>query len=163
MSKKFPLDEFDQLPSHGGRHRIRRTGVDRAREFFRYMIMAVVVASTGFIALTWADSGNIFKGSVPKPTAVADSTKGYPIAVLDATDSEGIAGDLGRKILDAGWTIVSAADAESKTDKTVIFYSNVDYKATAQELISLVGKFPLELSTDYPDAITVVLGADYKK
>jgi hypothetical protein len=163
MSKKFPLDEFDQLPSHGGRHRIRRTAVDRAREFFRYMVMAVIVASSGFIALTWADSGNIFTGSVPKPTAVADSTKGYPIAVLDATNSDGIAGALGRKILDAGWTIVSAADAEKQAEETVIYYANVDYKATAQELISLVGKYPLELSTDYPDAITIVLGADYKK
>lgn len=163
MSKKFPLDEFDQLPAHGGRHRIRRTGVDRAREFFRYMIMAVVVASTGFVALTWADSGNIFNGSVPKPTVAADSTKGYPIAVLDATETDGVAGDLGHKILDAGWTVVSAADAEDKADKTVVYYSNVDYQATAKELLAVVGKYPLELSTDYSDAITIVLGADYKK
>lgn len=163
MSKKFPLDEFDQLPAHGGRHRIRRTGVDRAREFFRYMVMAVIVASVGFFALTWADSGNIFNGSVPKPTVVADSTKGYPIAVLDATETDGLAGGLGHKILDAGWTIVSAADAEDKADKTVIYYSNVDYQATAKELLAVVGKYPLELSTDYSDAITIVLGADYKK
>lgn len=163
MSKKFPLDEFDQLPAHGGRHRIRRTGVDRAREFFRYMVMAAIVASASFITLTWADSGNIFTGSVPKPTFVADSTKGYPIAVLDATDTEGIAGELGHKILDAGWTIVSASNAEDKADKTVIYYSNVDYQATAKELIAVVGKFPLELSTDYSDAVTIVLGADYRK
>ena len=163
MSKKFPLDEFDQLPAHGGRHRIRRTGVDRAREFFRYMIMAVVVASTGFVALTWADSGNIFNGSVPKPTAAADSTKGYPIAVLDATETDGVAGALGHKILDAGWTIVSAADADAKADKTVVYYSNVDYQATAKQLLAVVGKYPLELSSDYSDAITIVLGSDYKK
>lgn len=163
MSKKFPLDEFDQLPAHGGRHRIRRTGVDRTREFFRYMAMSVIVASTGFFALTWADSGNIFNGSVPKPTATAESTKGYPITVLDATGSEGIAGELGQKILDSGWTVVAAADVDESSDKTVIYFSNVDFQETARELIAIVGKYPLELSTDYTDAVTIVLGEDYKK
>lgn len=163
MSKKFPLDEFDQLPTNGGRHRIRRTGGDRAREFFRYMTMAVVVASVGFFSLTWADSGNIFNGSVPKPTVAADSTKGYPIAVLDASATDGRAGAIGHKILDAGWKIVAAANADNRAATTVIYYSNVDYKATAQELTAIVGKYPLELSSEYSDAVTVVLGDDFKK
>jgi LytR cell envelope-related transcriptional attenuator len=163
MSKKFPLDDFDNLPAHGGRHRIRRTGLDRVREFLRIMILAVVVAGVGFFGLTWADSSNIFQGSVPKPTAVADATKGYSITVLDATETAGTAGKLGHKILDAGYTIVTTDNAAKKQAKTVIYYSNVDYKATAQALTAIVGKFPLKLSTAYSDAITVVLGADYQK
>ncbi len=163
MSKKFPTDEFDNLPAHGGRHRIRRTGLDRVREFLRYMIMAVVVAGVGFFALNWADSSNIFNGSVPKPTVAADVTKGYPITVLDATKTDGLAGTLGHKILDAGYTVVTADNAADKAAKTVIYYSNVDYKATAQALVSIVGKFPLKLSNAYTDAVTIVLGADYQK
>ena len=163
MSKKFPLDEFDNLPAHGGRHRIRRTGVDRVREFVRYMIMAVVVASVGFFALTWADSGVIFNGSVPQPTASADSNLGYPITVLDASGQDGIAGTLGHKIMDAGYTVVTADNSPDSTDKTVIYYSNVDYKATALALTKIVGKYPLKLSLDYSDAVTIVLGADYQK
>ena len=163
MSKKFPLDEFDNLPAHGGRHRIRRTGVDRVREFVRYMAMAVIVAGAGFLALTWADSGVIFSGSVPQPTAAADSTMGYPITVLDASGRDGVAGTLGHKILDAGYTVVTADNSPDSAEKTVIYYSNVDYKATAQALTAIVGKYPLKLSTDYTDAVTVVLGSDYQK
>jgi hypothetical protein len=163
MSKKFPLDEFDNLPAHGGRHRIRRTGLDRVREFLRIMLFAVVVAGVGFFALTWADSSNIFQGSVPKPTAAADVTKGYSVTVLDGTETDGLAGTLGHKILDAGYTIVTADNAANKAAKTEIYYSNVDYKATAQALTAIVGKYPLKLSTQYPDAITIVLGADYQK
>ncbi len=163
MSKKFPLDEFDNLPTHGGRHRIRRTGADRIREFFRYMIMAGVVAGIGFFAFTWADSSNIFNGSVPKPTVAADVTKGYPITVLDATKTDGLAGKIGHKILDAGYTVVTADNAPDKASKSVIYYSNVDYKATAQALVAIVGKYPLKLSNAYTDAVTIVLGADYQK
>lgn len=163
MAKKFPVDEFDNLPAHGGRHRLRRTGVDRVREFFKYMAVSVIVASAGYLALTWSDSQNIFNDPAPKPTAVADSTLSYPVTVLDATDSTGAASKVGHKILDAGWLVVTADNAADKADKTVIYYSNVDYKATAAKLQGVVGKYPTELSNSYSDPITIVLGADFQK
>lgn len=163
MAKKFPIDEFDNLPAHGGRHRIRRTGFDRVREFFRYMAMSVVIAGAGFIALTWSDSQNIFNDPNPKPTLAADSTLAYPITVLDASETDGVAGRVGHKILDAGWLIVTADNAADTADKTVIYYSNVDYQVTAKQLISVVGKFPTKLSDAYTDPITVVIGKDFQK
>lgn len=163
MAKKFPVDEFDNLPAHGGRHRIRRTSVDRVREFLRYMSMSVIVAGAAYIALTWSDSQNIFNDPNPKPTVAADSTLNYPVTVLDATETDGAAGKVGHKILDAGWLIVAADNAPEKADNTVVYYSNVDYRATAAKVAAVVGKFPVKLSDQYSDPITVVLGADYQK
>jgi hypothetical protein len=67
------------------------------------------------------------------------------------------------KVLDAGWTVVTADSLPKKTGKTVIFYSNVDYKATAESLLAVVGKYPIKLDINYSDPITVVLGSDYQK
>lgn len=158
MSKKFPLDEFDQLPDHGGRHRIRRTAVDRVREFIRYTAMATILAGAVFFALTWADSGNIFSGSVPVATSTVDPIKSLPVTVLDSTDEDGRAGSIAHKVLDAGWTVVTAANTDENFDESVIYYSNVDYRAAAVELAKVVGDFKLELSIEQTDPLTVVLG-----
>lgn len=163
MSKKFPLDEFDQLPAHGGRHRIRRTAADRVREFFRYMLISLVVATVGYFGFTWVDSGNLFSAPVPTNNVQVDVTKGYPVTVLDGTGTTGAASVVAHKVLDAGWTVVTADSLPKKTGKTVIFYSNVDYKATAESLLAVVGKYPIKLDINYSDPITVVLGSDYQK
>ncbi len=163
MSKKFPLDEFDQLLNHGGRHRIRRTGGDRVREFFRYMLISLVVATLGYFGFTWVDSGNLFSAPAPTNNVQVDATKGYPVTVLDGTGTAGTASGVAHKVLDAGWSVVTADKLPKKTNKTVIYYSNVDYKATAQSLTAVVGKYPTKLDANYSDPITVVLGADFQK
>ena len=162
MAKKFPIDEFDQLAPHGGRHRIRRTATDRVSEFLRYMLAAAVVAGAGFFALTWADSVNIFSGNVPAVTEATDPTKSNPITVLDATGEAGVAGKLAHRLLNLGWNVVTADNAPDEADKTQVFVNASTLSPAAQILLDDLGNYPISVSTDYTDPITVVIGKDFK-
>jgi hypothetical protein len=163
MAKKFPIDEFDKLPPHGGRHRIRRTASVRVREFFGYMLAAAVIASVGFFALTWADSSNIFSGTVQTVAEPGDPLKANAITVLDATGEDGVAGTLAHKLLDKNWKVVAADNAVSEADETTIFINASTLTPAAEELIKDLGKYPISVSAEYTDPITVLIGKDFKK
>ena len=47
MADKFPTDEFDAAPVHGGRHRIRRTAKHRILEFLKIASFSAIVALVG--------------------------------------------------------------------------------------------------------------------
>jgi hypothetical protein len=162
MAKKFPLDEFDSVEAHGGRHRIRRTGFDRLREFFRYMLFSAIIAGAGFATLSWIDNSNVYSGDVPSVSNSVDPAKSYQVTVLDATGGDSAASALGRKILNAGYTSVTADVANSEA-KSVVYYASGDAKATALALAKIAGNLPTKLSNRFTDPVTVVLGADYKK
>ena len=162
MAKKFPNDEFDRVPPHGGRHRIRRTARVRVKEFFGYMVAAGLIAGVGFFALTWADSSNIFSGTVPTVAEQSDPLKGNAVAVLDATGEDGVAGKLAHKLLDKGWNVVIADNAEEKADKTEVFVNASTISPAAEELLKDLGKYPVSVSEAFAEPITVVIGKDFK-
>ena len=162
MAKKFPPDEFDSVEAQGGRHRIRRTGFDRFREFVRYMVISALVAGAGFAGLTWLDNANIYNGEVPNVAASTDPAKSYQVTVLDATGGDTAASKLGRSILDAGYTSVTA-DRLGAESKSTVYYSSGDFKATADAVAKIAGGLPTKLSDRFVDPVTVVLGKDFKK
>ena len=109
MSQKFPLDEFDSVASHGGRHRVRRTPKIRALEFLRIVVVALLVAVVGYFGLKFVDSANLFSTSEPVPTiSVTDIAKGLEITVLDATTTTGTADRVAATLVDGGFNVVSA-------------------------------------------------------
>lgn len=162
MAKKFPPDEFDSIEAHGGRHRIRRTGFDRFREFVRYMVISAFVAGAGFAGLNWLDNANVYSGDVPKAAAPTDPAKSLQITVLDASGGDTAASKLGRSILDAGYTSVTA-DRLATESKSLVYYSSGDYKATADAVAKLAGGLATKLSNRFTDPVTVVLGKDTQK
>ena len=133
-SKKFPTDELDSLPEHGGRHRARRTARDRVREFLRVLVVATIVAGLGLFALRVVDAS-----LMPQATA----------------------GDL----LDAGLNVLTAANYDSSTaaDQTVILISDESYRSTATKVSRVIGKYPIEVTAEFTDPVTVVIAADFKQ
>jgi hypothetical protein len=169
MSQKFPLDEFDSVVSHGGRHRVSRTPKIRALEFLRIVVVALVVAVLGFFGLKWVDSANLFSTSEPVPTiSVTDVAKGLEITVLDATTTSGTADRVAATLVDGGFNVVSAGqlggDSSSDTaiDQTIVFFFDVDDKAAAAVIAKTLGAYPIKQSTAYAGDVTIVLGADFK-
>ena len=169
MSQKFPLDEFDSVVSHGGRHRVRRTPKIRALEFLRIVVVALVVAVVGFFGLKFVDSANLFSTAEPVPTiSVTDIAKGLEITVLDATNVSGTADRVATTLVDGGFNVVSAGllggDSSSNTEieQTIVFFFNVDDKAAAAVIAKTLGGYPVKQSTAYAGDVTVVLGADFK-
>lgn len=169
MSQKFPLDEFDSVVSHGGRHRVRRTPKIRALEFLRIVVVALVVAVVGFFGLKFVDSANLLSTSEPVPTiSVTDIAKGLEITVLDATTTSGTADRVAATLVDGGFNVVSAGqlggDSSTNTEiaQTIVFFFNSEDKAAAAVIAKALGTYPVKQSTAYAGDVTVVLGADFK-
>jgi hypothetical protein len=169
MSQKFPLDEFDSVVSHGGRHRVRRTPKIRVLEFLRIVVVSLVVAVIGYFGLKWVDSANLFSPSQSVPTiSVTDIAKGLEITVLDATATSGTADRVAATLVDGGFNVVSAGqlggDVSSNTEveQTIVFFFNSDDKAAAAVIAKTLGAYPVKQSTAYAGDVTIVLGADFK-
>jgi hypothetical protein len=170
MSQKFPLDEFDSVAAHGGRHRVRRTPKIRALEFVRILVVALIVATLGFFGLKLVDSANLFTAtSAPVETvSVQDIAKGLEITVLDATAVNGTADKVAKTLVDAGFNVISASelsgDSSSKAQvpATTVYYFDSGDKAAAAVIAKALGAHPVMQSTAYAGAITVVIGTDFK-
>ena len=165
MPKKFPIDEFDSVEPHGGRHRARRTKRDRARELIRVFAVAAVVAGVAFISLRVIDQGVKFdSGSTPTQSAIADPMKATGVTVLDSTQQDGLASKVAHKLLDAGWNELTAdnlSDGSSHTT-TIVYVSASTYEPAAKSLLGSLGKYSVQVDGKYADPITVVLGSDFK-
>jgi hypothetical protein len=169
MAQKFPIDEFDSVSAHGGRHRAKRTAKDRIFEWTRIFVAATVVAGSGYFALNLVESASVFNGEVSAPAPSATATTTDPgVTVLDASGQAGLAGKVGHLLLDAGFNVLTAANAVDfenqpvESEKTLVFINDEAVKAEATKVAAKLGKVAVEMSTDYPGPITVFLGSDYK-
>jgi hypothetical protein len=175
MSKKFPQDEFDLAPLRAGRHRRARTALDRTREFVSVVASGALLAGAGFVALNLnnptGSNLNNTNSNLPaaNPQSVASKGGGIGLSVLDGSLKADQASTVAHELLDSGWNVFSAADLVDATyqlvgvAKTTIYIQSADLQNKADSLVKDLGSYPIKVSTDYTDPITVVLGADYKK
>jgi threonine dehydrogenase-like Zn-dependent dehydrogenase len=168
MSDKFPRDEFDAAPIHGGRHRIRRTARHRVLEFFKIAAYSAVVAAIGFVGLKAIDSLNFFDATaVVVAQPAVDSLKPL-VVVLDGTSKDGNATTVAHTLLNDGYNVGAAANYVPETGgqvstSTVYYKSTNDIaiaEAIAKKLSTAKVSIKATVSADFPDAITVVLGTD---
>lgn len=166
MADKFPTDEFDAAPMHGGRHRIRRTAKHRILEFLKISTFSALVALAGYAGLKGIDSLNFFRDTATLVTQPVVETAKPLVVVLDATDEPGLATKWATNLSSAGFNVAAAANFEALDGttpaNTVVYVQSVDQQATAE---SIAKRFKLEnvkieISQNFPDAITVVLGKD---
>ena len=164
MSKKFPTDEFDFLEPHGGRHRARRTKRDRAREFVRVLVVAAIVGTIGLGGLRILDSGVQFDGSGLPTASAASEVVTVGVTVLDSTDTDGLASSTAQKLVDAGWNVLTADNLNDGAahDVTIVYIASEDNRSDAKKVLRTIGKYSIEVSSNYTDPITVVLGSDFK-
>lgn len=165
QAKKFPTDVFDSAPEHGGRHRARRTKRDRFREFTRVIVVAASVAALGLVALRVVDSSVQFDiGTLPTAAPVTNTAPAPGVTVLDATDAAGAASKLAHDLLDAGLNVLTADNysGETEVSNTVLYISEEKYRTVAKKALKTMGKYPIEVSTDFVDPVTVIIGSDFK-
>lgn len=166
MADKFPVDEFDAAPQHGGRHRIRRAVKHRVAEFVKIVAISAAVALVGFIGLKGIDSLNFFDGTQVATTTTEDLSRPI-VVVLDGTTTDGLATKWATK-LSKNYNVASAAnlifDGGAQTAISTVYYKDASDANTAgaiaKLLVTKTGTAAATISSDYPDAITVVLGTD---
>ena len=170
MSDKFPRDEFDAAPIHGGRHRVRRTAGHRVLEFLKIAAYSAIVAILGFVGLKAIDSLNFFDtNSVVVTQPVVETLKPL-VVVLDGTTKDGNATAVATNLLSSGYNVGSAANYVPATGgqvaTTAVYYQSTSDQALAEAIAKKIStadlRVPATLSSDFTDAITVVLGTDRK-
>jgi hypothetical protein len=166
MAENFPQDEFDQVAKAPGLRRARRSGASKFLEFVTYFSVSAIIAGGGLFGYQ-----TFFGGSSIDVSALSDNAKtnSDPIrinetTVYDGVGQTGLAGTVAHKLIDKGWNVVTAANLPEgvKADKTVIYINSDKLQDAAKKLVGDLGSYTVEVSTQYLDPITVVLGSDYK-
>ena len=166
MAENFPTDEFDQVAPGPGSRRAVRSKASGFLEFFVYFGVSAVVAGGGLFGYQ-----TFFGGSSIDVNALSDNGKVTVDAnrinettVFDGIGQDGLASTVAHKLLDKGWNVVTADNAPQglKADKTVIYINSDKLQDAAKKLVGDLGSYSIEVSNQYIDPITVVLGADYK-
>ena len=170
MADTFPKDEFDAAPVHGGRHRIRRTAKHRILEFFKIASFSALVALVGYVGLKGIDSLNFFSDNTAVNTQPVVAVQESLVVVLDGTNQAGLATKWATTLSNAGYNIATAANYEPATggqvETTAVFIRSSADQATAaaiaKKLTLATGTVSVQLSPEFADAITVLLGTDLK-
>ena len=170
MADTFPKDEFDAAPVHGGRHRIRRTAKHRILEFFKIASFSALVALLGYGGLKGIDSLNFFSDNSPVNTQPVVAVQESLVVVLDGTNQTGLATKWATTLSNSGYNVATAANFEPATGgqvatTSVFIRSSADQataSAIAKKLVLTTGAVSVQLSSEFSDAITVVLGTDLK-
>jgi hypothetical protein len=169
MADKFPKDEFDAAPTHGGRHRIRRTARHRVLEFLKIAAYSAIVAVLGFVGLKAIDSLNFF--DISSVVAVAPVEEQVPLVALrDGAGIEGKAASVSKELIAAGYnvgTVVTYVPASGgKVDTTAVYYVSKVNQAMAMAIAKKLSTDSVNVlastSVEFTDEITVVLGMDLK-
>lgn len=166
-AQEFPNDEFDAAPEHGGRHRIRRTSRHRVLEFLKITAYSAIVALIGFGGLKAIDSLNFFDATtVISVQPIVDSAKPL-VVVLDGTEQTGVATKYAKLLLSAGYNVGAAANYSSATGgkvaTTVVNFVISGDRALAEALAKKIGPgVKAKQSSEFTDAVTVIIGTDLK-
>ena len=168
MAENFPTDEFDQVAPAPGRRRARRSAGRSFLEFFAYFSISALVAGGALFGYQSFFGGgtkldlNAFSDNTTKTNV--DPLRINETKVLDGIGQDGLAGTVAHKLIDKGWNVVTAANSDTGlvAEKTVIYINSDQLNDAAKALVGDLGNYSIEVSNQYIDPITVVLGADYK-
>ena len=167
MAENFPQDEFDQVAKAPGRRRARRGFGAKLLEFVTYFGVSALVAGGGLFSYQTFFGG----GSSVNVGALSDNGKTSvdPIrinetTVINGAGKDGLASEVAHKLLDKGWNVVTARKMAlgGSAEKTVIYINSDQLQDAAKVLTGDLGSYSIEVSNQYLDPITVVLGSDFK-
>lgn len=167
---EFPRDEFDAAPIHGGRHRVRRTARHRVLEFLKIATYSAIVAVLGFVGLKAIDSLNFFDASNVISTQPVVETRKPLVVVLDGTSKDGNATAVAKTLLNSGYNVGVAANylpaSGAQVTVSAVYYLSANHKAVADAIAKKLSTASVSvkaaISTEFTDAITVLLGTDLK-
>lgn len=167
MDKNFPQDEFDAVAPAAGRRRARRSAGAKLGEFFAYFFVSALVFGGGLYGYQtfFGASSDINVNSLSdNGKANVDPIRINETTVIDGVGQGGLASSVAHKLLDKGWNVVTAEDLPAGTTaaKTIIYINSDQLQNAANTLTADLGSYQIQVSNQYLDPITVVLGSDYK-
>jgi hypothetical protein len=170
MSEK-QADEFDTISGVGGKHLAPKRPLDYAVSFITLTAISAIVAAGGLLGLRIWDATLIFDDQVTSEDSLDTRVPQVEVAIVDGTNS-GLAEQLGDDLSAAGWNILKAVELVElpETDPgvpapptTLIFISDESHRTAAARLARLFPQAPIQLSEQFRDPITVLIGLDFQK
>ncbi|MGF3056859.1 LytR C-terminal domain-containing protein [Microbacterium sp. YY-01] len=170
-------DQFDTVPRDPGRRGAHRAENPGPRwlsvllwAIFGFLLLTTIGILAAMVAMGRIAWGPTEADPVPAPDESSVVDTSYSVLVLNATESDGLAGAVRDTILSAGWQ-PDAVTAGSVDDKgfadTTVYYAMESDREAAVGLAELIGGAQVEQSSFYADEaggdgllLTVVLGAD---
>jgi len=165
-AENFPQDEIDSIAPAIGRRRLKRTRGSKLLEFFAYFTVSAVVAGGSLFAYQTFIGGksSVDVNAVKSNTTTTDPLRVNETSILNGTSTAGESSIVAQKLVDKGWNVVTADTTPFgvTATKTTIFINSADLNDAAKAMVSDLGNYPIQVSSQYIDPITVVLGNDYK-
>lgn len=179
----YPTDRFDRPPAdlqRVGAHRAPRPG-GRGWIAFAWAALATgVLIGVGVLGMFLINGRVAFNPSggstaaAPTETATPAATPtvqptvdpAVNVIVLNGTEVDGLATQVGDALAGQGWTVGARSNASSQdVTTTIIYYSDASQEGAARGLSAALNGAAIQLSEQFKvegeNRITVVLGSDY--
>ena len=160
---KAIADEFDTVSGVGGKHLAPRRPLDYIVSFLTLTFLSAALAGGGILSLQIWDAGVILSGLVAEEEPAVSQIE---IAIVDGTNS-GLADDVSQSLTEAGWNVISAISLQDldpalePAPSTLIFVSSMEFEADARALAVNFSGAPIQVSEQFSDPVTVLIGTDY--
>ena len=179
MSRKFPPDRFDAIPSDIQRVGAHRAPPRRGRRWVWFAWMAgatIVIVGVAAVGLFVLKDRLDFSGkpdasprtsepSAPPIAAVPTVDPSLSVTVLNGTDIAGLAATAGTQLSNQGWLVGATSNASTQDiADTTVYYADAQLEGAALGLANSLDGAKVSFSPDFAGGgaqLTVVLGADY--
>jgi hypothetical protein len=158
-----PRDEFDAAIGVGGKHLAPKRPLDYVVSFLTLTVISALVAGGGVLGLRAWDASLVFDVSFLEEEPAVPQ---LAIAIVDGTNSS-LGTDIRDELLELGWNVVSTVSLSeldpnlSTSPSTLIFLSSEEFRDEASGLLARFPGVPIEVSGQFADPITVLLGSDF--
>jgi len=176
----FPPDRFDAVPEELQRVGAHRAPKKRGRGWIAFawaalftgLIVAVGVAAM-FVINDRVSFDNPFTAQPVAETPIIEEPVVEPtldpaveVVVLNGTQTDGLAGQVGDLLVSQGWTVGTRTNAEAEISETTVYYSDAGHEGAALGVVAALGMGRIQLSDAFvieglPPRIVVGIGADF--
>lgn len=179
MSRKFPPDRFDAIPSDIHRVGAHRAPAKRGSRWVWFAWMAgatIVIVGIGAVGIFVLKDRLDFSGapgtvphtsapSEPPIAAVPTIDPSLSVTILNGTDVAGLAASAGKQLTNQGWLVGATSNASTEDiTETTVYYADATLEGAALGLANSVEGAKVSFSPDFAGSgaqLTVVLGSDY--
>ncbi|BDI23730.1 LytR C-terminal domain-containing protein [Herbiconiux sp. L3-i23] len=174
----FAPDRFDEVPEDLHRVGAHRAPKKRGRGWITFAWAALatgLIVAAGVTAMFVINDRvsfeNPFAASTPTPEPSATPTiaptidPAQTVVVLNGTQTDGLAGQVGDQLVAAGWNVTTRSNADSDVDATTVYYSDPTQEGAAKGIVETLGAGRIQLSDAFViegvPRLVVVIGADF--
>jgi hypothetical protein len=176
----FPPDRFDAVPEDLERVGAHRAPKPRGRGWITFAWAALfsgLIVAVGVIGMFTINDRVSFENpfeaappaeetSTPVPTVEPTIDPSLDVVVLNGTQTDGLAGQVGDVLAEGGWTVGTRSNADSDIATTTVYYSEPGHEGAAKGVVEALGIGVIEESTAFviegaPPRLVVVVGGDY--